>query len=186
MPPETDAAAPSRTVVIVATALAAALAVTVAIIGVSAGNQGDDAGVDPADEPAALPAVDAPDADSAACDDLIDALPEALPSAGDELDRRELAEPAPDAAAAWGTGEPVVLRCGLGKPGELTSTSRLRQVNDVQWLPTEIEGADDATWYAVDRDVYIALTIPGDHGTGPLQRISDIIADTLDATDPEP
>jgi hypothetical protein len=131
--------------------------------------------------PLALVGVDAPDAGNPACTSLVDALPAELPSKGTTLKRQPLAEPAPPAAAAWAgdRGEPVVLRCGLAKPAELQPTASLKEISAVNWLP--IEGAGAWTWYTVDRPVYVAVTIPGDAGTGVIQELSDTIAKTLPA-----
>lgn len=131
--------------------------------------------------PLALVTVDAPDAGTPACTNLTNALPAKLPSNGKQLTRLALAEPAPQAAAAWAgdRGEPVVLRCGLGKPAELQPTSSLRLISEVNWLPIEGDGA--TTWYTVDRPVYIALTIPEDAGTGVVQEMSETIAKAVPA-----
>lgn len=129
--------------------------------------------------PLALVGVDAPAAGSAECTRLIAALPDELPNADNPLRRLPLAEPAPRAAAAWGAdrGEPVVLRCGLRRPAELTPTASLRGIDKVQWLAVEGQGA--MTWYVVDRAVYIAVTVPEGTGTGPLQEISATVAENL-------
>lgn len=131
--------------------------------------------------PVALVAVDAPDARTTSCTALMKALPNTLPDSGKTLPRLPIAEPAPPAAAAWGAsrGEPVVLRCGLPRPTELTPTSALREISGVRWLPIEGDGA--TTWVAVDRGVYVALTVPADSGTGPLQDVSAAIGGTLPA-----
>jgi len=131
--------------------------------------------------PLALGAVDAPDAGAPACAGLVDALPASLPSKGKQLKRLALAEPAPPASAAWAgaRGEPVVLRCGLGRPAELQPTASLRLISKVNWLPVEGDGA--TTWYTVDRPVYIALTIPEDAGTGVVQEMSETIAKAVPA-----
>jgi hypothetical protein len=131
--------------------------------------------------PLPLVAVDAPDAGSAECTRLAGALPDQLPRSGTTLRRLPLAEPAPKAAAAWGTdrGEPLVLRCGLARPAELTRTASLLGIDEVQWLAVDGDGA--RTWYVVDRAVYIALTVPEDIGTGPLQEISATVAENLSA-----
>jgi len=71
----------------------------------------------------------------------------------------------------------VVLRCGLDRPGDLAPTSELRTVSEVEWLV--LSAAGSATWYVVDRPVYVALTLPADAGTGPLQDISATVRDTL-------
>lgn len=126
--------------------------------------------------PLALVPVDAPDASAPACTNLVNALPATLPSNGKQLTRLPIAEPAPPATAAWAgdRGEPVVLRCGLGKPAEYQPTAQLRQIDKVNWLPVTGDGA--TTWYTVDRPVYIALTIPDDAGTGVVQEMSGTIA----------
>lgn len=131
--------------------------------------------------PLALVPVDAPDAGAPACTALVDALPAELPSNGKRLKRLPIADPAPAAAAAWAgdRGEPVVLRCGLGKPAEYRPTAKLRQIDEVNWLPVEGDGA--TTWYTVDRPVYVALTIPDDAGTGVVQEMSETIATAIPA-----
>jgi hypothetical protein len=134
----------------------------------------------PAPGPVALVPVDAPDAAGADCTKLVKALPKTLISDGKPLGRAKIAEPAPKAAVAWGRSDaPVVLRCGLSRPPELTRTSPLRVISHVQWLP--VNGDDAITWYAVDRKVTIALTIPADTGTGPIQDVSAAIGKTLAA-----
>ena len=74
---------------------------------------------------------------------------------------------------------PVVLRCGLPRPAELTPTSELLEVNGVRWL-TLTDGAL-VTSIAVDRPVYVALTAPAGVGSGPLQAVSDAVRTTLPA-----
>lgn len=148
----------------------------------------------PDDSPVALGYVQAPLADSDACTRLVDALPESL---GADSPRAPLADPAPVAAAAWrfAAQSPtapteIVLRCGLDRPSEFTVASPLQLVNDVQWF--QISGADQgfeaSTWFAVDREVYIALTLPTGTGPEPIQLISETIAATLPAQpiDPAP
>ena len=54
----------------------------------------------------------------------------------------------------------------------------------------EDPGADDgrSTWFAVDRPVYVALTLPAGSGPTPIQEISRAIAKSLPAkaVDPAP
>lgn len=173
----------------VAAVLVALLVVGVVVASLTVGS--DDSGTaaattgtptpKPRTGPVALVAVDAPAAGSPECAKLTAALPDELPSAGVTLSRLPLADPAPEGAVAWGaeTGEPVVLRCGLTRPPELTPTSSLSSIDKVQWL--RVQGAGAITWYTVDRDVYIALTAPEDTGTGPMQDISNTVATTLKA-----
>ena len=95
------------------------------------------------------------------------------------MPRREIAQPAPAAAVAWGDADhdPVTLRCGIGSPAELTPTSQLMVVNGVSWF--EINEGGNVSWLAVDRGVRVALTAPADIGTGPLQEVSDVLSRTL-------
>jgi hypothetical protein len=127
--------------------------------------------------PVSLAGAPAPAADSADCTRLLAALPEKL-DGGEQgtLQRRRLAAPAPAGAAAWGE-PPVVLRCGLGRPADLTATSRLLAVSGVQFL--ELPSPGTSTWVAVDRPVYIVVDLPTDIGSGPLQQVATVIADTL-------
>ncbi|SFB12076.1 Protein of unknown function [Amycolatopsis marina] len=174
---------PPRFLIVTAAVLAVALAGAVAIAGLTAGSTGS--GEDPAANgtgPLPLVPVPAPQAGRPECGTLIGALPEELTSAGDTLARRELAKPAPEATAAWGGAAPVVLRCGLNQPPELNETSGLRVINGVQWL--QVPGEGSATWFVVDRDVVIALTVPDSAGTGPLQQISDTVSANLEPAPP--
>lgn len=129
--------------------------------------------------PVALVPVPAPAAGSPDCATLVAKLPATLQSGSTVLAKAELAAPAPPATAAWTDqrSDPVVLRCGLDRPAELTPTTNLRAVSGVSWLP--IDGAESTTWYLVDRSVYVAVTIPASAGTGPLQDLSDLIGKTL-------
>jgi hypothetical protein len=124
--------------------------------------------------PVALPAVAAPQASNPACGALIQALPERL---GD-YQRAQLAQPAPEGATAWRAGsgsEPVVLRCGLDRPADFVVGSPIQVVDRVQWFQVA------ATWYTVDRPVYIALTLPAGSGPTPIQELSEVIDRTIAA-----
>jgi hypothetical protein len=168
---------------VIATAVALPVALVIGVI-VAAVLMSRSAG----DEPVALSTIPAPQAESESCRTLIEALPDAV---GD-YQRAPLADPAPAGAAAWTApeGEPVVLRCGLDRPAEFTAAAALQVVNEVEWF--EVSGAaaglDASTWFAVDRGVYIALTLPNAAGPTPLQDISNTIAAALpkQAIDPAP
>jgi hypothetical protein len=140
----------------------------------------------PAEEkPVAIVSVPAPKADSAECRTLSDALPEQL----DDFSRAPAADPAPVGAAAWRAspdGEAVILRCGLERPAEFVVGSPIQVVDDVQWF--EIADRGRSTWFAVDRPVYVALTLPEGSGPTPIQEISRVIAKSLPAkaVDPAP
>ena len=123
-------------------------------------------------------AVPAPHAQDAACQKLVEALPQRL---GDYT-RAALVQPAPVGAAAWrpaGEGDPVVLRCGLDRPTDFVVGSPIQQVDRVQWF--QVSQDQRSTWYAVDRPVYLALTLPAGSGPTPIQQLSELIDRTMPA-----
>ena len=139
----------------------------------------------PEQRPVAIASVPAPKADKAECRALLDALPNEL---GDYR-RAAAANPAPAGAAAWQAtpdGEPVILRCGLDRPGEFVVGSPIQVVDAVQWFELSDQGR--STWFAVDRPVYVALTLPQGSGPTPIQTISELIGKSLPAKpiDPAP
>ncbi len=73
------------------------------------------------------------------------------------------------------------MRCGLPRPPEFDQASPLSVVDGVQWF--EISGASQgieaSTWYAVDRGVYVALTVPNGSGPTPLQDASAAVSEAL-------
>jgi hypothetical protein len=128
--------------------------------------------------PVVVTAVPAPHADDAACHKLMDALPQRL---GD-YSRATLVQPAPVGAAAWqpaGEGDPVILRCGLDRPSDFVVGSPIQQVDRVQWF--QVSQDQRSTWYAVDRPVYLALTLPPGSGPTPIQQLSELIDRTMPA-----
>lgn len=135
--------------------------------------------------PAPVPAlsvspVAAPDAGSPSCAALRHALPATLSNGSAPLAARRIAAPAPAGVSAWGTSSPVVvLRCGVARPTSLTPTSELLVVDGVKWFQTGSSGA--TTWYAVDRRAVVALTVPVDAGTGPIQDVSVAVSSALPA-----
>ncbi|MDT5187128.1 MAG: hypothetical protein QOJ20_1715 [Mycobacterium sp.] len=139
----------------------------------------------PEQRPVAIASVPAPKADGTECRALIDALPQQL---GDYR-RAAAADPAPAGAAAWQATpdrEPVILRCGLDRPTEFVVGSPIQVVDAVQWFELADQGR--STWFAVDRPVYVALTLPRGSGPTPIQTISEVIAKSLPAKriDPAP
>ncbi|MEU6560552.1 DUF3515 domain-containing protein [Nocardia nova] len=170
---------------LIATAVALPVALIIAVLVIAAMSRQS---VDR--EPLALSAIDAPAGNSPDCVNLLGALPESL---GDDYTRSEFAQPAPPATAAWQLpdgGDPIVLRCGLQRPQEFDRASALQVVNGVNWfeIRDQTSGVTSGTWYAVDRGIYVAVTMPNKAGPSPLQEISDTIADRLPAKplDPAP
>lgn len=191
---------PPRALLIAALVVAVAAVVAILVVAVVRQNQAQQ-------QPVPLGSVPAPAATGSECAKLIADLPDKL----DDLVRAPLADPAPAGAAAWradGATEPTVLRCGVERPAEFVVGAPLQVVDDVQWFrvgdAAAAAGADDAgsaagagdagaaqqrsTWYAVDRGVYIALTLPQGSGPTPIQTLSAVIAKSLPAkpVDPAP
>ncbi|MDQ3887631.1 MAG: DUF3515 domain-containing protein [Actinomycetota bacterium] len=136
-------------------------------------------------EPLPLATVPAPEGGSPECTALVAALPEDIDTGENgagthQLDRRSIADPAPAGTAAWGE-PPVVLRCGLDRPAELTVGSRLLAVSGVQFL--EIPGPGATSWVVVDRPVYIALTVPEGSGSAAVQQVAGAVRRTLPRTE---
>lgn len=175
-----------RALVVTLVTLAGLLVIGVGAVGVLFGGSGSSPAPATSNAlgrtgPLALVPVPAPAQNSPQCATLLASLPATLVSGRQTLTRRELREPAPPAAMAWGNpqSDPIVLRCGLERPAELTQTSQLLDVSGVRWL--QLPGGDSNTWLVVDRSVYIALTEPADAGTGPLQDVSTTVRATLPA-----
>ena len=179
-------------------ALVVAVGAVVAVLAVAAVRQRQ-----PAPEPIAISTVPAPRAESPECGALMNALPDQL---GD-YQRAPVVEPTPPGTAAWQSdagGEALILRCGLDRPAEFVVGAPLQMVDAVQWFrvgetaagapgagetgaagPATGEtaagegAAGRSTWFAVDRPVYVALTLPAGSGPTPIQRLSAAIAETL-------
>lgn len=131
------------------------------------------------DQPVTLQSLSNPSASSPDCR----AFTAALPTSFGSFHQVSLTQPAPESAAAWRTGPhsaPVVVRCGLERPPGFVMGSPLQVVDEVQWFQTD-DRAHGSPWYAVDRRVYIALTLPPQDGPTPIQELSEIIAKTLPA-----
>jgi hypothetical protein len=183
---------------VLAVALPLILAVTVAAVAIGARVRGVDgaglgpdvpaagsAGTGPVETgPLALVPVDAPDAAGPRCAALLAALPATLPSDTGDLPERPLAAPAPAGSRAWAAApRPAVLRCGLTRPAELAPDSALLTVNGVSWLRLD-DGTPEpviVSYVAVDRPVYVVLTVPIEAGSGPLQVVADAVRTTLPA-----
>ncbi len=134
---------------------------------------------DPAPHPVAIAGAPAPAADSPQCAALLASLPDQL---GDYR-RAVAAEPVPAGAAAWQpsdpTADPVILRCGLDRPGGFVVGAPLQVVDEVSWF--EVKGDGASTWFAVDRGIYVALTLPQGSGPSPIQVMSRTIAQVMPA-----
>lgn len=104
-------------------------------------------------------------ADAAACQGLLDDLPDRLHD-----EERRLVAPAAAPGAAWGDPA-IVLQCGAAMPEELDRLSPCLEANGVGWfLPPEAEDdiADDqnpgpVTIAAAGYRPVVTVTIPGDY-----------------------
>lgn len=135
-------------------------------------------------QPVAMTQVPAPEASSGECTSLIDALPSTLA----DLKRAELAEPAPEGAAAWqaSSTERITLRCGVDAPAQYTPYSQPEDIDGARWLRVNdaTPGSTLATWFTVDRSPVLAVTADTQQlrdGTAPVAGI-----DTSALTGPAP
>ncbi len=102
-----------------------------------------------------------PGADAAACERLVDGLPETVA----DQERREVEDAAATTAAAWGDPA-IVLRCGVGEPASFDRFSACQIVNGVAWyIPDEqITGsATDITMTTIGRKPGVEVAIPADY-----------------------
>jgi hypothetical protein len=182
---------PPRALLIAAVVVAVSVLITV--LGIAASHKQS-----PEQEPVAISSVPAPQAGSGECRALMDGLPEQL---GD-FRRAPTVEPTPAGTAAWRGAsdvEPIILRCGLERPVDFVVGAPLQVVDLVQWFRVGDTGAGQAgdadagaaedtrsTWYAVDRPVYVALTLPAGSGPTPIQLISGQIARAMPEQPVEP
>ena len=147
----------------------------------TAGDQADGAVADvegtPVPERADLPPLPVevppvtPDAD-ANCPALMGQLP--LELAGEQS--RPVDSDSPY-AYAWGE-PPVVLVCGVERPAALEPTSPLIQISGVNWL-VDTSDPDSIVWTAVDRPVYVQVTVSADTDSAPVTALCQVINDTL-------
>ena len=141
----------NRTAIYVSLALALAL-----IFGVIFGSKYVFENIERA--PVAMSPVDSPEAASAECAALIDALPEKFMG----HPRATVADPVPEGVAAWSTnsGEAVTLRCGVPMPYQYTPYAHTTDVDGTTWLKVRdlTPGSTLTTWYTADRSPVVAVT----------------------------
>lgn len=180
----TGSARPVSTAVLVAAIVLPLVLLVVALILVR--NVSDEAAETAASEPVTAVTLPSPGAESEECLALVESLPDALGKAS----RVPFTEPAPAGAAAYRLpdAEPVVVRCGLPAPPTFVVGTTLQEVNGVQWFnePDPDPAVTSSTWVAVDRPQYVAVTLPGGSGTGPIQDVSDALTRALETVEPRP
>lgn len=119
--------------------------------------------------------VDDPDVASA-CESLYEAAPATVVG----QDRRAVTD---ERAIAWGAN-PIVLRCGVTRPAELTRSSRCDFVAGVGWL-TE-KGDDAFTFTTIGRRFYVSVQVPRSYEppSDALVDLASLIKDRDLVTDP--
>ncbi|WP_433497654.1 DUF3515 domain-containing protein [Sphaerimonospora sp. CA-214678] len=100
-----------------------------------------------------------------------------LPHSLDGADRTPF-EPASPYVAVWGDGE-IALRCGVPRPGSMTPTAEVLDVNGVGWFR---DPQRPALFTAVNRVAYVEVTISSKHAPG---EILVDLADPIKKTIPE-
>jgi hypothetical protein len=127
----------------------------------------------PLDVPPVTPETDA------TCPDLMAALP--LELAGEPSRRVRSDSPF---AYAWGE-PPIALICGVDRPAGFAPDSALYQINGVFWFVDDSD-PDTTVWTAVDRPVYVEVTVPATVDSGPATVLSTTIAQVLPYQEPDP
>ncbi|SDS13534.1 DUF3515 domain-containing protein [Corynebacterium timonense] len=109
-------------------------------------------------QPVAMTPLPSPLADSPECAAFVDQLPDRV----DGHLRAELAEPAPDGAAAWQASptERITLRCGVDLPQQYNEYTPTTESQGVRWMRVDdpTAGSTFSTWYTVDRVPAVAVT----------------------------
>lgn len=117
-----------------------------------------------------------------ACQDVLAHLPEEF--GGEQVYRRRELDGTgltSERDAAWtALGlEPVVLRCGTKLPESYRPGVSLHQINDIPWFEdTELApGSTASTWYALGRDVTIAVSMPQEAATTVATDLGTVISE---------
>ncbi|HEV7189054.1 MAG TPA: DUF3515 domain-containing protein [Blastococcus sp.] len=127
--------------------------------------------------PVAVPPV-TPEAD-ASCPALMKTVP--LELAGKQSRRVKSDSPY---AYAWGD-PPVVLICGVGRPKGYVAGAALIQINGVSWY-VDTSNPDTTVWTAVDRPVYVQMSLPSSVDSAPVTALTPQIAAALPYREPQP
>jgi hypothetical protein len=139
----------------------------------SAPSERDELPVLPVEVPAVTPEADA------SCPAVMSALP--LELTGEPSRRVQSDSPF---AYAWGE-PPVVLVCGVDRPAGFTVGTSTIQINGVQWY-VDTSDPDTTVWTAVDRPVYVQVSLPASVDSAPVTALSTPIGHALAYREPEP
>ncbi|KAB1503850.1 DUF3515 domain-containing protein [Corynebacterium sp. 320] len=138
--------------------------------------------------PAAVSPIDAPEAGSRACDDVIANLPDSLGA----FKNVDIVDPAPEGTKAYknAKGQQLTLRCGVYAPDQYTVLSKTNTIKDVHWLTVmdATPGSHMRTYYQLGGAPTVAITTEAPIGTA-LEDASSALAvhiDTSKAPKPKP
>jgi hypothetical protein len=87
-------------------------------------------------------------------------------------------------AYAWGE-PPIVLVCGVDRPAGFDRGASLIQIEGVQWY-VDTTDPDATVWTAVDRPVYVRISLPASVDSAPVTSLSPEIAAALPYREPTP
>jgi Protein of unknown function (DUF3515) len=127
--------------------------------------------------PVQVPPV-TPEAD-AACPALMKTLP--LELSGNQSRRVKSDTPY---AYAWGDPA-IVLICGVERPAGFVTGAATIQINGVQFY-VDTSDPDTTVWTAVDRPVYVQISLPASVDSAPVTALTPQIAAALPFQDPRP
>ncbi len=126
------------------------------------------------------------------CTELIDELPTSFQvGSDDDAISYGLIDDVAMKAAGYGSDaiawkspglEPIVVRCGVQPSENYAAGAMLQQINDVPWFEDTIlaSGTTSATWYALGREVDIAVSLP-QYAGGALIQITEAIEEHIPA-----
>ena len=78
-----------------------------------------------------------------------------------------------------------MLICGVDRPAGFVAGAALIQINGVQWF-VDTSNPDTTVWTAVDRPVYVQITLPASVDSAPVTALTPQIAQALPYRDPAP
>ncbi|WZH52725.1 MAG: DUF3515 family protein [Nocardioides alkalitolerans] len=155
----------------------AAAGLALALVGATVGLTA--CGADPVRVEGAPALADLPDADRAACEAVLDALP-------DEVDGQEVRAIEQDGLAARAWGEPaVVVVCGVAMPDSFTEISDCEEVGGVGWYAepaTYRDQTTDAVLTTIGQVPVVELRIPAERRP-PVEEMVDVAPAVLAGTE---
>ncbi|MFV8396249.1 DUF3515 domain-containing protein [Corynebacterium hindlerae] len=131
---------------------------------------------DSAPNPIPLTQLAAPHAADPQCRALLPALPQDL---ADGYTRAALPEDYPGLLAWVKPGhEPIVVRCGVADPAGYQAGAQLNQVDEIPWFEDTLlaNGTTAGTYFALGRDVNVAMSMPSSAGNAAITSVSKAIA----------